>query len=337
MDRLKACIEQRVPFRKIVITDDVTSYCCQQEIVQFIQSQLSSNPHYFKNFLNVYINKLESFHEEIADSLYELYVDPNILNSCELAADVVENVKYYIGGIKEEVVDNEREDGEIKEEAVAGFKTIIVKETPRLISAHCTTGLRTWEAALYLANCLNDENISSSILPFSLSDKTILELGCGTGLLGLSLLKKDLSNKLPSKVILTDGSKEVFKNSRDIVKLNNLDPALVEWKQLQWGKHHTISDHTDILVGADITYDSRILKPLCQTIDSFFKHNGLTVAVVAATVRNLDTIAAWEAELANWFKGRWNITRREKKPGSLNFISYFDPNTPEIRIYSIFN
>ncbi|EGW33618.1 uncharacterized protein SPAPADRAFT_136189 [Spathaspora passalidarum NRRL Y-27907] len=327
MNKLLASLDQRVPAKSISFEDNyVLSYDSQLSITSFLKkSIIGINPYYAKLFLREYINKIEQGNEEISDELYELYCDPDILNAVELGPSDTDLLRFYINGLEEEYSSAENE-------------SILIKETPKLISGNNTTGLRTWEAALYLANYINRKTNT----PYDFKDKTILELGCGTGLVGLALLKNYNSRIAPIKeLIMTDGSTVVFDNVKDTLKLNSLEKNMkVHFQQLIWGPDSFTENsdkQVDVILGADITYDSTVVESLCISIKDFFVHRGTNLAVIAATVRNIDTILAWELELNNYFNGNWRITSKVDKPEHINSTCYFKPGTQEIRIYEIVN
>ncbi|EMG51113.1 EFM3 Protein-lysine N-methyltransferase EFM3 [Candida maltosa Xu316] len=315
MKRLFALIEQRVPARQITIQDEDLSYELQLQLAEFISAVIPLNPYYVKSILNEYIKRLESSEVEISDEIYDLYCDPQILNAKELDPSTPDIVKYFIAGFDQEFTGDEKEN-------------IVIKETPKLISGANTTGLRTWEAALYLSNFLNNKKDP----PYNFKDRTILELGCGTGLVSLAIAK----NQNVKQIIMTDGSTNVFDNMRETIKLNNLENAnYIRCQQLVWGETTAIEGNVDYIVGADITFDGRIVEPLCSTINDLFVKNNLQSAIIAATIRNIDTINQWEQELNKWFDGRWEIKISIANPNSIESNCWFNLNTPEIRIYEI--
>lgn len=318
--QLFAYIDQRVPARYVPINDDCFTYESQLELVSHIRTILSLNPFYVKTILREYITRLEKSNQEIADDLYELYCDPQILNSKELDPSQPDIIKFYISGFNQLFTGNEQD-------------TITIKETPKLISGANTTGLRTWEAALYLSNFLNDTNS----LPYDFKRKTILELGCGTGLLSLAMAKC-YHNKVGNvnKIIMTDGSTNVFDNISETMNLNGLaNSEVIRCQQLIWGEDSTITENIDYMVAADITFDSRILEPLCITINELFENNHLEVGIIAATLRNINTINDWETQLNKWFPGRWCIKSFNINPNSIQANCWFNVNTQEIRVYEI--
>lgn len=318
--RFFSLIEQRVPAKYISFTVDDLKYDSQLEFVNSIQTVLPLNTYYVKTVLKEYIKHIESSNEDTSNELYELYCDPEVLNSKELDPEQTDVIKYFISGFNQQYSGDDMD-------------TITIKETPKLISGSNTTGLRTWEAALYLSNFLNGKDSP----PYKLKNKTVMEIGCGTGLVSLALAK-NYHRKIDNikRLIMTDGSTNVFDNLQETLRLNELnDSSIIQCQQLIWGENTTIEDDVDFLVAADITYDTRILDPLCQTIQDLFANNNLQFAVIAATVRNMDTIKEWELKLDVWFAGKWLVRATESDPHSIQSNCWFNVNTPQIRIYEI--
>ncbi|KAK4234054.1 S-adenosylmethionine-dependent methyltransferase-like protein [Achaetomium macrosporum] len=165
---------------------------------------------------------------------------------------------------------------------------ITLLETRSLISGSGTTGLRTWEAALHLGQylCAN---------PSLVRNKRILELGSGTGYLAV-LCAKYLG---ADHVVASDGSDDVVKQLPRNFDLNGLQGSeKVAATQLRWGT--LLADDTgesewggggvDMVVGADITYDSwtsrHCLGPTMRDLATLFP--GVPI-LIAATERNRET------------------------------------------------
>ena len=116
-----------------------------------------------------YINTIESTNNEVIEDIYELYCNESILNAVEMGPTEIDTILYPVGGFKMENVSNNG--------------LVVIKETPKLISGKGMTGLKDMgKAALFLANYLNSN-------PVDFSNKSICELGTGTGLVGLALAK----------------------------------------------------------------------------------------------------------------------------------------------------
>ncbi|KAH7165388.1 putative methyltransferase-domain-containing protein [Dactylonectria macrodidyma] len=172
------------------------------------------------------------------------------------------------------------------QEAVRG-PHITLLENRSLISAAGTTGLRTWEAALHLGSYLCQ---NSSII----KDKQILELGAGTGYLSILC-----ANFLASpRVIASDGSDDVINNLPENLFLNNLqDSAAVVPMEVKWG-HALVGTEedkwnggraVDVVLGADITYDDRVIPALVGTLEDVFDLHPAVEVYIAATQRNEKT------------------------------------------------
>ncbi|CAH2350750.1 protein-lysine N-methyltransferase Efm3p [[Candida] railenensis] len=327
LERLLSCLHQRVPIHEFLVPSNVDndqsgelySISSQEKILQLIQSIVTHNSYYAKLFLKKYIDIIERQGIEILEELYELYCDETILNAKELGPTESDTLCYTI----------------------ANHVEVYIKEYPKLISGKGTTGLRTWEAALYMAHFLYEKN------EFAVDGATsILELGTGTGLLSLSLANNP--NFTFRKLILTDGDSQLIDNLNDTFELNKIEKSnsKISCQQLLWGTTgpstsedfiQPVPSSIDYIIAADVTYDSRILSLLCSTINDFFV-SGTKAALIAATVRNEETLKDWEIELTNWFgASNWCIKDKCEEPEKLNTSTWFRKGTAEIRIYEIMN
>ena len=106
--------------------------------------------------------------------------------------------------------------------------TVTLLERRHLISGSLTTGFRTWEAALHLGSYLLTTEGASLI-----HDKSVLELGAGTGFLSI-LCAKHLEAR---HVTATDGDEGVVEALRENLFLNGLDQEeQVVTSILRWGR-----------------------------------------------------------------------------------------------------
>jgi len=182
---------------------------------------------------------------------------------------------------------------------------ITLLESRTLLSASGTTGLRTWEAALHLGQylCAN---------PSLVADKRILELGTGTGYLGI-LCTKYLGAR---HVIASDGSEDVINNLPDNLFLNGLqDSDKITPMELRWG-HALLGTeeqqwnggrHVDIVIGADITYDSRVNFALVATLEEIVVLYPEVTVLIAATERNYETFKSF---LLVWEKRGFEVSHQ---------------------------
>ncbi|TGO42276.1 hypothetical protein BHYA_0010g00360 [Botrytis hyacinthi] len=210
--------------------------------------------------------------------------------------------------------------------------TITILESASLLSGSGTTGLRTWEAALHLSTYI-------SLNPHLISNKTILELGCGTGFISI-LCAKYLSAK---HVLATDGSPETLTLMNTSLFLNNLTDAitptlsqnttsktssceLIWGHMLPTGEFETFpeflsskcppsnptstagSNQTplDLILAADVIYSPAIIPSLIATLEDLFDLYPQVEVLISSTVRNAETYAIF-VEMCK--KKQWQMER----------------------------
>ncbi|KAH7922694.1 hypothetical protein BV22DRAFT_1037234 [Leucogyrophana mollusca] len=171
------------------------------------------------------------------------------------------------------------------------YESITLLESRTTIESG-TTGLRTWRASLVLAQYLiSNPNITSQ--------KIVLELGCGTGFVGIIVASLMSSN--PSPIYLTDVNEDVLARCRDNVQLpcnkSSLHPS-VRYRILDWSDalnaavvplRSFFSDASpQVILGADLVFDHTIFPSLVGVLSLAVK--GGTMALIALTVRNEDTL-----------------------------------------------
>ena len=193
------------------------------------------------------------------------------------------------------------------------------------IIGHGTTGLTSWQGALFLTDWLlaNGQTL--------LQDKRIIELGCGPGFLGLHLL----SNFNISQYIFTDGHPEVLKAVKFNLQLNNGGFDHLSYKDFEEFAHqgypqintvHHKWRPTDcesealveklnwlepvidkswqgiqIILGADIVYERSLIPPLCQVLVVLLKQNSQNQckALISCTERSATTLNCFETSLTD--------------------------------------
>jgi protein-lysine N-methyltransferase EEF2KMT len=184
------------------------------------------------------------------------------------------------------------EKGPGNEELLDGpFITLL--ETSAILSGSGTTGLRTWEAALYLGDYLCSN-------PATVTGKRVLELGAGTGYISI-LCAKHLG---ALQVIASDGSDDVVNSLPDNFFLNGLqDDTAISRMDMKWG--HAIvgteeaewngGRQIDLVLGADILYDPTVQVPLMGTLDELFDMFPAMEVLIAAMIRNEETFERFGA------------------------------------------
>jgi protein-lysine N-methyltransferase EEF2KMT len=159
---------------------------------------------------------------------------------------------------------------------------VYISERPSLLVSGGTTGMRTWEASLLLSEWLLGQDVQG---------KKVLELGAGTGLVGI------LAAKRGAKVMATDGSEVVITNIRKNFELNDV---IAETQTLWWGEEDDIlRQEWDFVLGADITYDEDECAILAGTYALSLKGGGM--GIIAATVRNENTLRVFVRECGTDF------------------------------------
>lgn len=183
--------------------------------------------------------------------------------------------------------------------------TVTLATTQHLVN-HSTTGLIVWEAAKFLA----DWGIENANL---LKEKTILELGSGLGLTGITLSKllqfekyffsdnsEDVLRILKRNINLnlydSDYSKlGAFENciSRNVNNhivnsvINEISVISLEWNDVT---NEEINKYNpDIILAADVTYDPNLFDSLIRVLSLFLTFSSTKKAYLAFTERNPET------------------------------------------------
>ena len=177
-----------------------------------------------------------------------------------------------------------------------GAPTVTLLEARSVLAFSGTTGLRTWEAALFFGKFLFSSNGRNLI-----RGKRIIELGAGTGFLSV-LCAKHLDAQY---VHATDGSERVMHDLHSNIVLNGLDGSNVIGSSiLKWGDvlHNDVLNGQknnlkfDLILGADVVSKfflcSQIFGPILDKIsfrfsDMFFLiYFGSTVLTVDVVFNN---------------------------------------------------
>ncbi|KAG2155674.1 hypothetical protein DEU56DRAFT_724194 [Suillus clintonianus] len=175
-----------------------------------------------------------------------------------------------------------------------------------------TTGLRTWCASFVLASYL----IAN---PEMIHDQTVLELGCGTGFLGIvvATLQQKLNEchqshhqSLPA-VLLTDVNSGVLSRCRDNIRLRcnqSSNHQNISFSTLDWFDSLSLplsenaataflsKASAGVVIGADIVFDPSLVLPLVATLRLALSFESTRMAVVALTVRNEQTLTHFVTE-----------------------------------------
>ncbi|KAI6136247.1 putative methyltransferase-domain-containing protein [Pisolithus sp. B1] len=197
------------------------------------------------------------------------------------------------------------------------YERITLLESRTTIAAG-TTGLRTWRASLALAQYL----IEHTDL---VTRRDVLELGSGTGFLGILIaslqLRFDLTSAVPTDgsqsanlptIYLTDVNPCVLDRCQHNTKLpcnrSSFHPN-VEYRLLDWcdavssrDSHASFLANTnaEIILGADVVFDPAMVPPLVTTLSVALSQGRAQMALIAITIRNLATFSYFLREIGRF-------------------------------------
>ncbi|XP_063565132.1 putative protein N-methyltransferase FAM86B1 isoform X2 [Gorilla gorilla gorilla] len=179
--------------------------------------------------------------------------------------------------------------------------SVTLSESTAIIS-HGTTGLVTWDAALYLAEWAIKN-------PAAFINRTVLEFGSGAGLTGLAIYKMCH----PGAYIFSDPHSRVLEQLQGNVLLNglsleaditaNLDSPRVTVAQLDWDVatvHQLSAFQPDVVIAADVLYCPEAIVSLVgvlRRLAACQEHKRAPEVYVAFTVCNPETCQLFTTEL----------------------------------------
>nr|XP_020460592.1 protein-lysine N-methyltransferase EEF2KMT [Monopterus albus] len=184
------------------------------------------------------------------------------------------------------------------EEATESYKSyfmpsgdaVSLVENVALISEG-TTGLVTWEAALYLAEWALDHQQA-------FTGRMVLELGSGMGLTGITICR----SCGPRRFIFSDCHPTVLQKLRDNVQLNTLTeqmPSAVSVEQLDWTaatEEQIKQIGADTVIAADVVYDPDIVESLVKLLSKVLRCLSAEI-LICSTIRNPETYRSFKQQL----------------------------------------
>ncbi|XP_072336844.1 protein-lysine N-methyltransferase EEF2KMT isoform X2 [Scyliorhinus torazame] len=183
-----------------------------------------------------------------------------------------------------------------------------------------TTGLVTWEAALFFAEWAME---NSEVF----NCRSILELGSGTGLAGIIICK----TCAPKQYIFSDCHPSVLQQLRKNILNNDLQLNSDTWNLkdretelknknlseeiqrpkitvvgLEWSEvtqEQVAELQSDIIIATDVIYDPEVVLCLVSVLEKFLisneKKERCSVVYLASTIRNPETYHRFKMELAS--------------------------------------
>ncbi|XP_066238764.1 protein-lysine N-methyltransferase EEF2KMT isoform X1 [Saccopteryx leptura] len=239
---------------------------------------------YARGFLSELIRRHEAVHEEPLDELYEAIAE------ALTAEEPTRCHRSYL---------------------LPSGDSITLSESPAIIS-HGTTGLVTWNAALYLAEWAIEN-------PEAFTHRTVLELGSGAGLTGLAICKVCR----PRAYVFSDCHSRVLEQLRGNVLLNGLLLEPDATSTAQHPGHNTQNSESprvtvarldwdtvtapqlaafqpDVVIAADVLYCPETTLSLVralQRLSDCREDQRAPDAYVAFTVRNPETCQLFTTKL----------------------------------------
>ncbi|KNG90303.1 hypothetical protein ANOM_001821 [Aspergillus nomiae NRRL 13137] len=214
-------------------------------------------------------------------------------------------------------------------------QTVITSESRGLIYSSGTTGFRTWEASLHLGTYLSTPTGAAHV-----TGKRVIELGAGTGFVSMYAAKY----LRPQFVLATDREGTLIENMKDSKARNGLggEFGVGAW---EWGTPlgYPTEDDTesiaredlcfDVVLGADLTYDTDLLPLLFATLHDLFDNYQAQEFILSATLRNQKTFQAFlDACDNNRFKA---VCLPYESPQTENQTGFFHETEIPIRTYRV--
>ncbi|XP_054463133.1 protein-lysine N-methyltransferase EEF2KMT [Anoplopoma fimbria] len=154
-----------------------------------------------------------------------------------------------------------------------------------------TTGLVTWEAALYLAEWALDHQDT-------FTGRTVLELGSGAGLTGITICR----SCSPKRYVFSDCHHRVLQKLRDNVRLNGLSEttaSTVGVEEMDWTtatEEQIAQIGADIVIAADVVYDPDVVESLVELLSKILRSSSPEV-FICSTIRNQETYGGFKQQL----------------------------------------
>ncbi|KAJ1910774.1 hypothetical protein IWQ60_010482, partial [Tieghemiomyces parasiticus] len=268
-------------------------------------------PAYLRGFLKAYLARVERVgNVGVDEDLLTYYLD--LLATIPPTGGVPQEMCY-----KTYCLDNSTAGSPVSQDIPKAHapRSITLKEGQLLITQG-TTGLRTWEAALRLAEYVlycTPNTATDPTNPRPLIEHGVLELGSGTGLVGLTCATL-ATTATARDVVLSDYHPDVLRLLEANATIHRTcHPASVpvrvvtlDWERFDQGAASAYSGYT--VFGADLVYDPSIVPALVRVVATLTRAK--CTVYLASTVRNemtfglfLATLGKFSADLQPWADG----------------------------------
>jgi len=235
-------------------------------------------------FLKEFIRQAETHSEYVADALYDALV--SLMNECHGQESFFKIYQLQNGSV------------------------VRVRENANTLSEG-STGLSHWQATYYLSQFVGEHCDY-------FRNKKILELGCGLGLLGLTVIQltqpssyvftdynasvlRMLCDNIASTFELEESQLEALLNGAE-VSVNN-GATIVRVQELDWTYWSSETDRyfasgVDVILAADVAYDPAAVPDFSRIVGTLLhgRNSSNTCAYVAHTIRNEATYSLLQSE-----------------------------------------
>ena len=159
-----------------------------------------------------------------------------------------------------------------------------------------TTGCKIWDAGRVLSTLVSD--------PDAVSGKTVLELGSGTGVGGLSAAAAGAAS-----VLLTDGADATLELLERNAVANGHCRADVDVARLRWGDESDLESAAkrgpfDLIMGSDLLYAPEAFPELLESLAALCTPD-VTEVLLTYPVRFTESIFLEQAEEYNFEQIEW--------------------------------
>ncbi|KAJ1965813.1 Protein-lysine N-methyltransferase efm6 [Dipsacomyces acuminosporus] len=159
-------------------------------------------------------------------------------------------------------------------------------------SARCGVGSTIWDAGLVLAKYLEHQTALGKL---DLAGKTVLELGSGTGIVGLALAKIQ-----PKAAVTLSDKQELLPLLQRNIELNDMQ-ASVGALCIDWcAANSDLSIEPDVILVSDGIWAKELHKPLADTLAKLASKN--TRVLLAYETRKFDEEAQFIALWSQHFR-----------------------------------
>jgi predicted nicotinamide N-methyase len=262
---------------------------------------------YLKTFLKRVMKMTEEQNLEVIDEFAELAVETSIkdygsTDDTESEGYLIFQINYPNTSCIDELQENKQSSPiECNVNSIANHTRADVVLIRRN-NYHNQVGMKLWKAGLLMGDfCIN--------MPHLFQSRSVLELGSGTGVTGITLA----AVCHPSKIYMTDFHDEVLNNLEYNARIN-IDQSLSEVvvSHLDWSiysEEKVLELDSDILIAADCTYSMDLCVIVLQMISSFLRYDNPIFATPDAITR----YSEWQSKVQNIDSTTPSILFRSKK------------------------